>query len=144
MSTLLTRQQLENHLNHFRHILSDFDYSSIQNVRFLNLEAFFTYMNTIEDNPFKKQYQELQESLDILQPYLPFVSSKRAKDFLNALGTSTSDLEIENIKKVFTQKLREDFIHLSKTITMDSEWERILYICEEIRLRKEEMLLALH
>ncbi len=144
MSSLLTKQQLENQLHYFRHILSSFDYSSIQNVRFFNLESFFSYMDTIENNPFAKQYDELQEILDTLQSYLPFVSSKRAKDFLNALSTSSDDQEVAKIKCDYTQKLRQDFINLARTITTDEEWQRIITICEEIRLRKEEMLLALH
>ena len=144
MSTLLTKQQLENHLYHFRHLLSHFDYSPIKNIRFLNLEAFFTYMDTIQGNPFQKQYNELQKELDYLQPYLPFVSSKRAKDFLEALSTSSDDQEIEKIKKDYTNKLRQDFINVSRTITIEEEWYNIIGACEEIRLRKEEMLLALH
>ncbi len=142
MSTVLTQHQLETHLNQFRHILSHFDYSSIKNVRFFNLESFLSYMDTIEDNPFQKQYDDLQNELDHIQPYLPFISSKRAKDFLNALSTSTDDEEVEEIKKDFTIKLRHDFINLSRSITTDEEWKRIIDICEEIRLRKEEMLLA--
>lgn len=144
MSTLLTKQQLENHLYHFRHILSHFDYSPIKNVRFLNLESFFTYMDTIEGNPFQKQYIELQKELDSLQPYLPFVSSRRAKDFLDALSMCSNDAEVEKIKKEYTNKLRQDFINISKTITTEDEWKNIITTCEEIRIRKEEMLLALH
>ncbi|WP_070001055.1 hypothetical protein [Cellulosilyticum sp. I15G10I2] len=144
MSTLLTKQQLENHLLQFRHVLSSFDYSSIQNIRFLNLESFFVYMDNVENNPFKQQYDELQKILDAIQPYLPFVSSKRAKDFLNALGSSSDDEEVDTIKRNYTEKLRQDFINLARTITIEDEWQRIIDICEEIRLRKEEMLLALH
>ncbi|MDF2877202.1 MAG: hypothetical protein K0S30_298 [Clostridia bacterium] len=144
MSTLLTQQQLENHLYTFRHILSHFDYSPIKNVRFLNLDAFFAYMETIKNNPFQKQYAQLQEELDSIQPYLPFVSSQRAKDFLNELSIATDENDVEKIKKQYTHKLRQDFINVSKTITTEEEWKNITLICEEIRLRKEEMLLALH
>jgi hypothetical protein len=101
-------------------------------------------MDTVEGNPFQKQYIELQKELDHLQPYLPFVSSKRAKDFLDALSTCSDDNEIEKIKKDYTNKLRQDFINVSRTITSEDEWKNILTTCEEIRVRKEEMLLALH
>jgi len=144
MSTLLTKQQLENHLYQFRHILSHFDYSPIKNVRFLNLESFFTYMDTIEGNPFQQQYSALQKELDYLQAYLPFVSSKRANDFLETLSTCEGDDEVEQIKKDYTTKLRQDFINISRTITTEDEWRNMITTCEEIRLRKEEMLLALH
>jgi len=80
MPTLLTKRELEMALDDFRHILSDFDYSSIKNITFLNADAFICYMENVEGNPFKKQYAALQHKLDILQPYLPFVSAERANE----------------------------------------------------------------
>lgn len=144
MSTLLTTQSLANHILDFRHILGNFDYSSIKNITFLNLDAFFAYMENVEGNPFKAQYDALQKELDILQPYLPFVSGKRASEFLEALSTCTDETEQLIVKRNYTQKLRDDFIKFCRTATTDDQWEHIIHTCEEIRLRKEEMLLASH
>lgn len=143
MSTLLTKQELERELEDFRHLLSDFDYSSIKNITFLNLDAFLAYMENIEGNPFKLQYEALQNKLDILQPYLPFVSAKRANEFLEALGQTHSNEEVCEVKKIFTKILRDDFIKFSRTVTTNLEWSHTIEVCEAIRLRKEEMLLAL-
>lgn len=143
MATLLTKHELEVELEDFRHLLSDFDYSSIKNITFLNLEAFLAYMEHVEGNPFKAQYEALQRKLDILQPYLPFISSKRANEFLEALGQTHNDEEIAAVKKNFTKILRDDFIKYSRTVTTGSEWSKTIEVCEAIRLRKEEMLLAL-
>lgn len=143
MSTLFTKDQLEKHLSDFRQILCDFDYSPIRNVSFFNLESFLIYMNTVDGNPFQKQYEALQKELDAIQPYLPFVSSKRAKDFLEELNTTTTDQEVEQIKKSYTHKMRQDFINVSRGITTEEQWRDIIELCEEIRLKKEEMLLAL-
>lgn len=144
MPTLLTKQELEIQLEDFRHLLSDFDYSSIKNISFLNLDAFFAYMENVEGNPFKAQYNALQSKLDILQPYLPFVSANRANEFIEALSHTSSDEEVHSVKKIFTKILRDDFIKFSRTVTTTDQWLRTLSVCEEIRLRKEEMLLALH
>lgn len=143
MPTLLTKQELEIHLDDFRHILSDFDYSSIKNVTFLNLDAFLAYMENIEGNPFQKQYESLQEKLDILQPYLPFVSANRADEFLEALSKTHNDTEVDLVKKDYTKILRDDFIKFCRTVTTKDGWQHVNCVCEEIRLRKEEMLLAL-
>lgn len=143
MSTLLTKHELEVELQDFRHLLSDFDYSSIKNITFLNLEAFLAYMENVEGNPFQLQYNALQKKLDILQPYLPFVSATRANQFMEALGKAQNDEEIKAIKKDFTKILRDDFIKFSRTVTTNAEWSHTIQVCEEIRLRKEEMLLAL-
>lgn len=143
MPTLLTKQELEVQLEDFRHLLSDFDYSSLKNISFLNLDAFFAYMENVEGNPFKEQYNALQNKLDILQPYLPFVSANRANEFMEALSHTHSDEEVMIVKKAFTKILRDDFIKFSRTVTTNDQWLRTLFVCEEIRLRKEEMLLAL-
>lgn len=142
MPTLLTKRELEMALDDFRHILSNFDYSSIKNVTFLNADAFICYMENVEGNPFQKQYAALQDQLDILQPYLPFVSAERANEFLEALSHTHNDFEITKVKKQYTQTLREDFIKFSRTVTTADQWHHVHHICEEIRSRKEEMLLA--
>lgn len=143
MPTLLTKQELEVQLEDFRHLLSDFDYSSLKNISFLNLDAFFAYMENVEGNPFKTQYDALQNKLDILQPYLPFVSANRANEFMEALSHTHNDEEVTAVKQAFTKILRDDFIKFSRTVTTNDQWLRIISVCEEIRLRKEEMLLAL-
>lgn len=144
MPTLLTKGELEQALEDFKQTLSNFDYSSIKNVTFLNADAFICYMETIDGNPFKKQYSALQTQLDILQPYLPFTTAARANEFLEALSHTHNDDEVSEIKRSFTKILRDDFIKFSRTATTTDQWQHILQVCEEIRLRKEEMLLALH
>lgn len=142
MAKLLTKQELTEHLENFRSILANFDYSALKNIRFFNLESLYDYMENVEHNPFKEQYSALQNELDYLQPYLPFVSSERAAAFLTARSHAKNDEEIVEIKKDFTTKLRQDFINLARTTTTDSQWNSILATCEEIRSHKEEMTLA--
>lgn len=144
MSTLLTQQQLKAHLEHFYHILSNFDYSQLQNIRFFNLDSLYSYMETIKNNPFQEQYAALQHELDYIQPYLPFVSSERAGEFLTLIAKAKNDDEVCSIKKDYTKKLRMDFINLARTTTTKSQWQNIIDSCEEIRSHKEEMCLASH
>lgn len=143
MAALLTKQELEMELDDFRHLLADFDYSAIQNVTFLNLNAFLAYMENVEGNPFQMQFKALQDKLDILQPYLPFVSSTRANQFLEAMSKAQNDEETLLIKKDYTKILRDDFIKFSRTVKSNDEWQNAVEVCEKIRLKKEEMLLAL-
>lgn len=143
MPTLLTKRELEVELEDFYHLLSHFDYSSIKNITFLNLDAFLAYMENVEGNPFKAQYEALQSKLDILQPYLPFISAERANEFLEALSKTTNEDEVTTVKKEFTKILRDDFIKFSRTVTTSDQWAHTIEVCEAIRLRKEETLLAL-
>ncbi|MGL4736576.1 MAG: hypothetical protein ACRCW2_03875 [Cellulosilyticaceae bacterium] len=144
MAILLTKQELRDNLFAFRKTLGDFDYTPIQNIRFFNLESLYSYMENIKGNPFEQQYAALQKHLDLLQPYLPFISSERAADFLTCMSKATGDDEIKKVKKEFTVKLRTDFIDFARTHTTDNQWESILNTCEEIRLQKEESALALY
>ena len=144
MATLLTQQELRMHLNDFYDLLKDFDYSKINNITFLNLDAVLAYMENVEDNPFKNHYAALQKKLDYLQPYLPFVSSIRANEFLECLSKTNVEIEISNIKQKYTNILRDDFIKFCRTVTTKDSWNNVLSTCEQIRLRKENMLLALH
>lgn len=142
MSKLLSKQELCTHLEDFRKILGNFDYSSIKNIRFLNLESLYSYMDNIKDNPFTEQHTALEQELDAIQPYLPFVSSERASEFLTAMSNAHGDEEVAEIKKAYTKKLRIDFVNMARTLTTDSQWTSILVTCEEIRMHKEEMCLA--
>lgn len=144
MCKLLSREELSYHINNFRNILANFDYSAIKNIRFFNLESFFSYMETVENNPFKQQYNALQKELDILQPYLPFVSANRASEFLTAMAKAVDEQESTLIKQEYTQKLRTDFINLARTTTTDDGWNSIISTCEEIREHKEETAFALN
>ncbi|HHX60562.1 MAG TPA: hypothetical protein GX707_07535 [Epulopiscium sp.] len=141
MQQVLSSKELYTHLNDFRKTLQGFDYSHIGNIRFLNLESVYAYMENVENNPFQRQYMQLQEILDILQPYLPFLSSDRAKDFLIHISTVKEDEEVERLKLIYSQKLRMDFINTARKITSDEDWDSIINICEQIRSRKEESYL---
>lgn len=142
MAQLLTRQELHNHLMDFYRILSRFDYSQLKNIRFFNIESLYSYMETIKNNPFSEQYEALQNKLDFIQPYLPFVSTERAAEFLSLIARAQDDDEVARIKEDYTQKLRMDFINLARSTTTEKEWQHIIDSCEEIRAHKEEMCLA--
>lgn len=141
MQHVLSSKELCMHLNDFRKTLQEFDYSHIENVRFLNLESVYAYMENVENNPFRNQFQELQARLDTLQPYLPFLSSQRAKEFLIQIAQVTNDEEVEKIKLEYLKKLRLDFINTSRKITCQEDWNLIVQTCEQIRSRKEEALI---
>ena len=141
MQHVLSSQELYGHLNDFRKTLQEFNYSNLGNIRFLNLESVFAYMENVENNPFQRHYAQLEESLDILQPYLPFLSSKRAKDFLIHISKVTDDEEVERLKLEYGRKLRIDFISTTKKINSEEDWNLIIDICQQIRTRKAETYL---
>ena len=144
MSKLLTKQELMMHLNDFYDLLQDFDYSKIKNITFISLDAVLAYMDNVDDNPFSNHYNAIQNKLDYLQPYLPFVSASRANEFLECLNKTNDDFEIFKLKQKYTNILRNDFIKFARTVTTTDGWLNVISTCEQIRAKKEDLLLALH
>ncbi|ONI43650.1 hypothetical protein AN641_09460 [Candidatus Epulonipiscioides gigas] len=141
MPKLLTENELKNTLLEFKNILNEFDFSLLKNLIFFNQESFFLYVENVKNNPFKKQLKLLNEKLDVLQPYLPFVNTDRATEFLNEIAKATSEEKSKEIKQTYTTKLRQDFFQLARKLKNNLQWENIFKTCEEIRLHKEETAL---
>ncbi|OOB79092.1 MAG: hypothetical protein BEN19_08190 [Epulopiscium sp. Nuni2H_MBin003] len=142
MPKLLTENELKNTLLEFKKVLSDFDFSKLNNIVFFNLESFFAYVDNVKNNPFEQQLEMLNKQLDILQPYLPFVSSDRASEFLCEIAKCSTEESSKQVKLTFTEKIRQDFIELTRKLSSSSQWDNILITCEEIRSHKEESALA--
>ncbi len=128
MDNILSQEKLLYELNEFKSTLKDFDYSCIDNIVFINLESLYCYIENIENNPFKIQYEKLQKILDIIEPYIPFTTQT---EFINIIDTfqNLSD----NIKRAFSLKKRINFINYVNLITTEEEWQDIVNICKNIR-----------
>ncbi|WP_305767598.1 hypothetical protein [Candidatus Epulonipiscium viviparus] len=141
MPKLLTETELKNTLLEFKNILSEFDFSILKNLIFFNQESFFLYVENVRNNPFKKQFTLINEKLDTLQPYLPFVKTERAAEFLGEIAKATSEAKSKEIKLSYTTKLRQDFFEFTRKLNSSIQWDNIFKTCEEIRLHKEETAL---
>ncbi|NLK96587.1 hypothetical protein [Defluviitalea saccharophila] len=137
MTNILTSEQLSDELNKLKALINDFDYSELKNVTFLNLESLYTYIAEVEDNPFQRQYEALQASLDILEPYIPFATGERARDFLIQASQMNTDEEIEYLKQDYLDRMRLEFVNTIRMIQSEDEWKYLTQICETIRQSKE-------
>ena len=137
MTNILTSEQLSDELNKLKALINDFDYSELKNVTFLNLESLYTYIAEVEDNPFQRQYEALQASLDILEPYIPFATGERARDFLIQASQMNTDEEIEYLKQEYLDRMRLEFVNTIRMIQSEDEWKYLTQICETIRQSKE-------
>lgn len=137
MTNILTSEQLSQELTKLKSIIDDFDYSDLKNVTFLNLESLYTYIAEVDDNPFQRQYDAIQVSLDILEPFIPFATGDRAREFLIQVSQAGSDEEIEWLKQEYAAKMRLDFVNTIRMINSDYEWDYLTQICEAIRQSKE-------
>lgn len=134
---ILTAEELTHKLNDFRHVITDFDFSALKNVTFININALYTYIAEVEDNPFKKQYESIQKELQSIAPYIPFAMGNSAAEFLEKASRVENELEMDLLKREFSERSKIDFVETVRMIHCDEEWEYLTSICETIRKNKE-------
>lgn len=135
MPDVISEELLVDELNHFRYILTNYDFSEVSNIIFYNIESLSLYLENYKDNPFERQYQEIETSLNKLSPYLPVGISKE---------TINSIFEIFDSKPYFAYILKEDllfnlklnFIEKVKNIKTEEEWLSLINICKKLRKDK--------
>lgn len=132
MENILSEKELLTELNNFKFVLHNFDYKDIENLIFLNLESLYVYIENVENNPFKLQYEKLQKILDVIEPYIPFVTENGFINMIEIENLSDSE-ELKNIQKIFSSKKRVNFTNIIRIINNNTEWENIVNICKEIR-----------
>lgn len=132
MPELISEQALVNELNHFRYILTSYDFSEIGNVIFFDIESLNCYLKTHEDNPFERQYREIEEVLSKLSPYLPSSIGQDTMEVLSdILDASYCNMDLLKEHLLFNIKL--DFIERVKSIQTENEWLELISLCKQIR-----------
>lgn len=137
---IISPNELTSKLNNFRNTVNNFDFSEVQNVTFLNLNALYTYISEVEDNPFKRQYDIIQEQLSDIIPYIPFAMGTTASEFLDKASNIQNEVQMEMLKVEFSERSKLDFIDTVRMIHSDEEWDYLISICETIRQNKERAL----
>lgn len=142
MENILSEEELVSELNNFKFILHNFDYTDIKNLIFINLDALYFYIENIKGNPFKAQYEKLEKLLDIIEPYIPFISENGFVNIIEIENLSDSK-ELENIQKIFSSKKRANFTNIVRIINNNNtDWENIINICKDIRNNLETSKLS--
>ncbi len=135
MPEIISEEALIIELNHFRSILSDYDFTEISNVIFFDVESLNCYLKMYMDNPFERQYKELEIILDRISAYLPSTLSNDTMDILSdILDDSYCNMDLLRNHLLFNVKL--DFIERVKDIKTEEEWQGLLAACNQLRLEQ--------
>lgn len=135
MSKPISKESLIGELNHFRDVLNNYDFSEISNIVFFDLNSLNHYLKNNEDNPFDRQYREIEHSLSILEPYLPCsLSGEMIEVLMDLLGCYEEDSDL--LKEHFVFNIKMDFIEQVKGIENEGEWQYLLQLCEDLRYEK--------
>ena len=136
LNSIISEKKLIQELEHFRDILLNYDFSEVDNLIFFDIQSLDIYLQTYEDNPFERQYKDLETSLNILIPYLPIrISNDTIEMITKFLNYKNQDEEI--IKKNIVFNLKMDFIDRVKNIKTEDEWKSLILQCSEIRKEKK-------
>lgn len=135
MTEVISEEVLVNELNHFRDILNNYDYQEVSNVIFFDIDSLDYYMKTHKDNPFERQYREIESAFNLLSPYLPSsMTSETIEILLDIMKSQNVHSEIAKENVLFNMKL--DFIEQVKNIQSEDEWSRLIGVCKKLRLEK--------
>ncbi|TCK90608.1 hypothetical protein EDC19_2377 [Natranaerovirga hydrolytica] len=136
---IISEKELEVKLYEFKHTLLNYDYSDVDNVIFFNIESFNWYLKRFKNNPFEKQYNELEEIFKVIMPYIPSTIPDEAIDTITHILEAQYD-DKELIKKNILFNIKMDFIEMVKDLSSQKNWDDLVAQCQEIRKAK----VALH
>ena len=119
---IISEKELETKLNEFRHVLLDYDYSDVENVVFMNIDALNAYIKKHQDNPFERQYNDLEKIFNSIIPFIPSsIPDEAVEAITNILETKYEDRDV--IKKNIQFNVKMDFIETVKGLSSEREWK---------------------
>jgi hypothetical protein len=135
MTEIISEEVLVDELNHFRDILNHYDYEEVSNVIFFDIDSLNYYMQTHKDNPFERQYKEIETAFDLLSPYLPSSITEETIQMILEI-MNRQDVESELVKENLLFNLKLEFIERVKGIQSEDEWNLLIAICKKLRNEK--------
>lgn len=131
----ISKKELLSNLNELKKILSEFDYSSLYNVIFFNLDCYYSFLNNMYTKD-KKQKYTLEELLNNLEPYIPFEFDEKTISYL--ITSQIDDFDSISLQKIFVKRAKVDFINSIKNATTIQKWDKIISTCKSIYEYKEK------
>jgi len=125
---MLSEDELISKLQILKHYLSNFDFSLISNVIFINVEAFYSFINQFTDNI------SLSDILIDIEPYIPLslcVDNDTLDIYIKACA-SCSESEIKKLEEKFYKKARFNFINKIVNSNTEEQWQQIVNSCKTL------------
>ena len=134
---VLSEEDLILNLNEFRDTLINYDFSEVKNVVFLNVASLNTYIKNNKNNPFTRQYREIETLFNKIMPYIPSnIPNEAVEAITKILETKYDDKSV--IKKNIYLNVKMDFIRTVKNIHSEKQWSQLLTMCKRIRNAKTQ------
>lgn len=124
----IKENELKELLEDLKKCLQSFDYSSIDNVIFLNVDAFYSYA----DKFCKDKDKTVSLIMNKLEPYIPltlFADTEIINLFITA-GLSECDKELKALEERFYKKARVEFMDMIRRADTEDKWNYIVELCK--------------
>ena len=108
----------------------------IENITFINNEAFFTFLNELNC----PNGETISQILNKLEHCIPFALTDESFELFMSSCNSENIEKMENFRKDFIQSCKNDFILLLYTISDKEQWDNIVQNCEALRKKNRVVL----
>lgn len=102
---------------------------TIENIVFINNEAFFSFLNELHC----ANGETISEILNKLEHCIPFALTEESFSLFMSSCHSEDIEKMENFRKDFIQSCKNDFLLLLYTISNKEQWDNIVESCEMLR-----------
>lgn len=129
MKIILSKSELENHLNEIKDCIIKEISKTPKNISFLNSDAFYDYY---KDKTTKSNIS-IEATLNIIEDYIPL-----------AIKKNTLDIFLANCKAEDSPYILQSFLHSSKVEFIQlidyskndkEKWNEVCILCESLRLK---------
>lgn len=139
MNRMISEEYLVKELEHLRDVLLNYDFSEVENIIFFDANSLNCFIKSCKNNPFERQYLEIEGILDKILPYLPSSISMDSIEILNVLFDQ-KNMNNEILREHILMNMKMDFIDYLKGIETEREWLELIDRCKKIRLDKMNAL----
>lgn len=135
MEHLICKQELIEKLELLKLTIQSFDYSSLKNIIFFNLNSLYLYMANIEY--CTKTGETIDHLLDEIEMFIPIGLTNSSLDLFFSASEAYETENIEELSQTFNCRCRLDFLNLIRMTKDAKGWHKILDSCEHLRRDKE-------
>ena len=125
----ITEERLNYILETIRNFILDYPYKKINNIIFINENAFYSYMENqkIYDNILLKEFiNEIENCIPII------LNDDIHKIFISAFY-SKSQYETNKLYNLFKQECKINFLKEIRLIKSDFHWKKLVNLCQKLR-----------
>lgn len=128
--TNITKIQLKHNLMILRQVLVPLNSDNLKNIRFINLDAFYDYINKLNGNKLN-----VKQIINNLERYIPICIGKNEELFyILETGLKSFDkLYINTIKDLIYKKTIINFIKTLSKVNNDKDFDTVFIACNNIR-----------